>query len=160
MSVIPIEPTPEGIRPAEAADAPRLKGIALAAYAKYVERIGLEPAPMGADYEEAIDSAVVWVAMADDDVAGYAVTRDPGGDGVLLENLAVAPGHQGRGIGRALITHVESRAKGRGALHVELFTHEAMTENRRLYAGLGYQETGYAVERGYRRVFMRKTLDG
>ncbi|MFJ2754339.1 GNAT family N-acetyltransferase [Nocardioides sp. NPDC087217] len=158
MSVIPIGPNPEGIRRAEPADAPRLKEIALAAYARYVERIGLEPGPMGADYEEAIESAEVWVAMADGDVAGYAVTRHPGDAGVLLENLAVAPGHQGRGIGRALIAHVESRAMAGGAAYVELYTHEAMTENRRLYARLGYEETGYVVEDGYRRVFMTKTV--
>jgi ribosomal protein S18 acetylase RimI-like enzyme len=100
---------------------------------------------MGADYEEAIESAEVWVAMVDGDVAGYAVTRHPG-DGVLLENVAVAPGHQGRGIGRALIAHVETRAMARGAAYVEL------------YARLGYEETGYVVEDGYRRVFMTKTL--
>ena len=158
MSATPIGPTPEGIIPAEPADAPRLKEIARAAYARYVERIGLEPAPMGADYEEAIESAEVWVAMADDVVAGYAVTRYPGDDGVLLENLAVAPGHQGRGIGRALIAHVEARATASGAAYVELFTHEAMTENRRLYARLGYEKTGYLVDDGYRRVLMKKTL--
>ena len=157
MSATPIGPNPAGIRPAEPADAPRLREIALAAYARYVERIGLEPGPMGADYEEAIASAEVWVAMVDGDVAGYAVTRHPG-DGVLLENLAVAPGRQGRGIGRALIAHVETRAMARGAAYVELYTHEAMTENRRLYARLGYEETGYVVEDGYRRVFMAKTL--
>ena len=151
MSAIPI-------RPAEPADAPRLREIALAAYAKYVDRIGLEPGPMGADYEEAIESGEVWVAMPDDVVAGYAVTRHPGDEGVLLENLAVAPDHQGRGIGRALIAHVETRAMARGATYVELFTHEAMTENRRLYARLGYEETGYVVEDGYRRVLMEKTL--
>jgi ribosomal protein S18 acetylase RimI-like enzyme len=146
------------IRPAEPADAPRLREIALAAYAKYVDRIGLEPGPMGADYEEAIESAEVWVAMADSDVAGYVVTRFPGDDGVLLENLGVAPGHQGRGIGRALIAHVEARATASGVTYVELFTHEAMTENRRLYARLGYEETGYLVDDGYRRVLMKKTL--
>ncbi|MFJ9388452.1 GNAT family N-acetyltransferase [Nocardioides sp. NPDC101246] len=151
-------PNPAGIRPAEPADAPRLREIARAAYAKYVERIWLEPDPMGADYEEAIESAEVWVAMVDDDVAGYAVTRYPGDDGVLLEDLAVAPDHQGRGIGRALVAHVEARAVGRGAAYVELFTHEAMTKNRRLYARLGYEEIGYLVEIGYRRVLMEKTL--
>lgn len=154
----PIEPTPESIRPAEPADVPRLKEIARAAYVRYVDRIGLEPAPMAADYDEAIESAEVWVAMAGDEVAGYAVTRHPGDSGVLLENLAVAPGHQGRGIGRSLIAHVETRARARGAAYVELFTHEAMTENRRLYGRLGYEETGYVVESGYRRVLMEKTL--
>ncbi|MFD7076302.1 GNAT family N-acetyltransferase [Nocardioides sp. NPDC059952] len=107
-----------------------------------------------------MQSAEVWVAMVDDEVAGYAVTRNPGDDGLLLENLAVVPGHQRRGIGRALIAHVEARAMARGAVFVELFTLEAMTENRRLYMRLGYEEIGYLVERGYRRVLMEKTMNG
>jgi hypothetical protein len=41
---------------------------------------------------------------------------------------------------------------------VTLYTNEAMVENRRLYARLGYAETGRRVEDGYRRVFFRKRL--
>jgi hypothetical protein len=35
-----------------------------------------------------------------------------------------------------------------------------MTENRRLYAAIGYQEIGRGTEAGYERVFMRKRLAG
>jgi len=35
-----------------------------------------------------------------------------------------------------------------------------MTENQRLYAGIGYEETGRSTEAGYERVFMRKRLAG
>jgi hypothetical protein len=35
-----------------------------------------------------------------------------------------------------------------------------MTENQRLYAAIGYEETGRATEAGYERVFMRKRLAG
>lgn len=146
------------IRPARPQDAPRLKEIALAAYGVYVERIGLEPAPMTADYDEAIASAEVSVATVDGEIAGYVVVRP--GDRELLENVAVAQGHQGQGIGRALIDHVEKRAKERGATYVELYTHELMTENRQLYARLGYQEFGFIVEDGFRRVLMEKRLAG
>ena len=38
------------IRAATANDAARMRAIALAAYAKYVPRIGREPAPMVAEY--------------------------------------------------------------------------------------------------------------
>jgi hypothetical protein len=33
-----------------------------------------------------------------------------------------------------------------------------MTENQRVYAGIGYEETGRGSESGYERVFMRKRL--
>ena len=33
-----------------------------------------------------------------------------------------------------------------------------MTENQRLYAAMGYEETGHGTEAGYERVFMRKRL--
>jgi hypothetical protein len=35
---------------------------------------------------------------------------------------------------------------------------KAMVENQRLYASIGYQETGRAAEAGYDRVYMRKRL--
>jgi len=35
-----------------------------------------------------------------------------------------------------------------------------MTENQRLYAAIGYEETGRGTEAGYERVFMRKRLAG
>src|SRR5690606_10160097 len=101
-------------------------------------------------------SAEVSVATVDGEIAGYVVVRP--GDRELLENVAVAQGHQGRGIGRALIDHVEKRAKERGATYVELYTHELMTENRQLYTRLGYREFGFIVEDGFRRVLMEKRL--
>jgi hypothetical protein len=33
-----------------------------------------------------------------------------------------------------------------------------MVENQRLYAAIGYEETGRGSEAGYNRVFMRKQL--
>jgi hypothetical protein len=33
-----------------------------------------------------------------------------------------------------------------------------MTENPRLYAAIGYEETGRGYEAGYERVFMRKRI--
>jgi len=35
-----------------------------------------------------------------------------------------------------------------------------MSENQRLYAAIGYEETGRGTEAGYERVFMRKRLAG
>jgi hypothetical protein len=46
----------------------------------------------------------------------------------------------------------------RGYREIRLYTHQTMVENQRLYASIGYQETGRGTEAGYDRVFMRKQL--
>jgi hypothetical protein len=46
----------------------------------------------------------------------------------------------------------------RGYREIRLYTHQTMVENQRLYASIGYEETGRGTETGYVRVFMRKQL--
>jgi len=79
-------------------------------------------------------------------------------DHLLLENVAVHPARQGRGIGRALLDHAETRARELGLSRVRLYTHETMTENLALYRARGYRETARAVEDVYRRVHLAKPL--
>ena len=47
-----------------------------------------------------------------------------------------------------------------GYREIRLYTHKTMVENQRLYASIGYEETGRGSEAGYDRVFMRKRLCG
>lgn len=49
-----------------------------------------------------------------------------------------------------------SRNGGFGA--VTLYTNERMTENIELYKKLGFEETERRLEKGYHRVYMRKTV--
>jgi ribosomal protein S18 acetylase RimI-like enzyme len=77
---------------------------------------------------------------------------------LLLDNIAVAPGRQGFGFGRLLLTFAEAEAMRRGYRQVRLHTHQTMVEDQRLYAAMGYEETGRGIEAGYERVFMRKRL--
>ena len=128
-----------------------------AAYAKYVHRIGKKPAPMLADYEKLIGEGVVYVLPAEAGTAGF-VVMVPDEQGMCLENIAVHPDWQGRGLGRALIAFVEAEARSRGLRAVHLYTNEAMTENLALYPSLGFEEVGRRTEDGYRRVFFRKVL--
>lgn len=145
------------IVPAAPGDAPAVAACVRAAYARYVERIGREPAPMTADYGRLIAAGEVWVIPAGEGVAGVLVLR-PQPPALLVENVAVAPLHQGRGVGRALMAFAEERARAEGLAEVVLYTNERMTENLRFYPALGFTETGRATQDGFARVFYRKAL--
>ncbi len=54
-------------------------------------------------------------------------------DDCYLQDLFVAPDARGRGIGRALIEHVCTHAKSRGASRVHWLTHETNHTAMRLY---------------------------
>jgi len=146
------------IRGATEDDAAQIARIVELAYARYVPRIGKPPAPMLDDYEQRVAEGVVWVIEHGHCVAGLIVLISQP-DHLLLDNVAVAPGYQGRGLGRRLLTFAESLARGRGYREIRLYTHELMVENQRLYAPMGYAETARRTEAGYSRVFMCKLLD-
>jgi ribosomal protein S18 acetylase RimI-like enzyme len=145
------------LRRAGAADVAAVSRITSAAYAVYEPRIGRSPAPVEADHAALVAAGEVWLAELDGAPAGVLVVR-PHGRALLLESVAVDPGHQGRGIGRALIEHAEQLAAREGLEAVELYTNAAMTENLTLYPRLGYRETGRGVEDGYDRVYFRKAV--
>jgi hypothetical protein len=73
-----------------------LRAIAAAAYQKYVPRIGRAPAPMTADYAQAVRGRQAWAAIQDKQIVGFAVLIAKPGH-LLLENVAVLPAVQGRG---------------------------------------------------------------
>ena len=146
------------IRRARNDDTAAIREVVDSAYAQYVERMGKPPAPMLADYESLVTAGDVWIGDDEELVIGVLVMR-PSSEALELENVAVSPSHQGHGYGRALIDFTERRARELGLPAVTLYTNEAMVENLRLYARLGFVETERRVEDGYRRVFFRKALD-
>ena len=89
-----------------AGDAAAAAEITSAAYRPYIERIGREPAPMGADFDVLIAAGDVWVAADHERIVGVLVLRRRE-TALLLESVAVDPARQGRGIGRSLIEHAE-----------------------------------------------------
>jgi ribosomal protein S18 acetylase RimI-like enzyme len=146
------------IRAAAAADVRRLGEIARAAYQKYVPRIGREPAPMAADFAAEIAAGRVVVVEAGGAVLGYMVAW-PQADAYYIDNVAVDPAAQGRGLGRQLIDHAACTARRHGLAALRLYTNVAMSENLALYRRMGFVETHRAVEQGFARVFMRRDLD-
>lgn len=144
-------------RPAKDSDASAVESCVHAAYRHYIERIGRQPGPMLQDYAQAIRNRQVTIAESGGRLAGILVLdRTP--EGFLLENVAVDPAHKGKGLGRALLELAEAEAKRAGFDSIYLYTHEKMTENRALYAKIGYAEYDRRVESGLARVYMRKKL--
>jgi GNAT superfamily N-acetyltransferase len=71
------------------------------------------------------------------------------GDYCYLQDLFVAEGERGRGLGRALIGAVEGKARAAGASRIYWLTHETNTEARALYDKLA-ERSGFIQ---YRKLF-------
>ena len=145
------------IRAATAADVPAIADVVDQAYRHYIARMGKPPGPMLDDYAARVLEGVVWVLEEGSVIAGIIVLL-PEPNYLLLDNIAVSPARQGSGLGRQLLAFVEAEALRRGYREIRLYTHQTMVENQRLYASIGYEETGRGAEAGYDCVFMRKQL--
>jgi len=126
------------LRTAQPSDLAAVQRITEAAFAPYNPRIGMRPVPMDADHAALIDQGSTWVAVVDDEVAGFCVVLTGPGH-LLLDIVAVDPAWRGRGAGGELIAHAERLAAG-GPGELRLYTHRLMTENIELYRHLGYRE--------------------
>jgi ribosomal protein S18 acetylase RimI-like enzyme len=112
---------------------------------------------VGADYDALVTARDVTVVVEDGTIVGAIVLR-PQPEGLLVENVAVLPAAQGRGIGRQLMAFAEERARELGLAKLRLYTNERMTENLAFYPALGYVEVGRRHEDGFDRVFFEKSL--
>jgi ribosomal protein S18 acetylase RimI-like enzyme len=126
------------LRRAVASDAAAVRELTRAAYAKWVPLIGREPKPMQADYDRAILAHRVDLAVLNGEITGLIETIDQP-DHLLVENVAVAPAFQGRGLGRRLMAHAEQLARELGRAEIRLYTNARFTENVALYRRLGYR---------------------
>ena len=109
------------------------------------------------DYAEVIRKHIVYVAEMNRAVIGVIVLIQQEST-MLLDNVAVHPTHQGKGIGSRLLKHAETETMRRGYRTLTLYTHECMTENIAMYQRTGYVETTRKSEHGYARVYMEKVL--
>jgi predicted N-acetyltransferase YhbS len=125
------------IRRAGPADAEAVRALTRRAYAKWVPLIGREPVPMTADHARAVRDDVVDLAIEGDAIVAlvHMVLRP---DDLLVENLAVLPEAQGRGLGDMLLAHAERFAAAEGRPAVRLYSNVRFEANLRFYAARGY----------------------
>jgi hypothetical protein len=108
------------IRRADPGDVNALRAIAAAAYQKYVPRIDWNPAPMTADYTQAVRNQQAWAAVQDGGIAGFAILIARPGY-LLLANVAVLPAAKAAGSARVACLGRRPRPRSRSqrdtALH-------------------------------------------
>lgn len=127
-------------RPARPEDAEAIRALVRAAYARWVPVLGREPRPMQADYAAAVLVHEFALVEAAGEVVAL-IEMEARADHLWIENIAVAPGRQGGGLGRALLGRADERARLLGLAEIRLLTNGRMEANRRLYARCGYEET-------------------
>lgn len=130
-----------------------------AAYEPWIAVIGRRPGPMDDDYAARIAASEATVAV------------DPGGgrilallvterrnDHLLVDNIAVSPAAQRRGLGSALLAEAARQARALGLPLLRLYTHAKMDTNIALYRRAGFAEIARLSEKGFDRVYMQKPL--
>lgn len=152
-----------GIRPATVADTSAVQDVVREAYLPWVEVIGMRPVPMEADYPALIAAQRIWVAGDRSGGEGgfpidALIVLIPEDGALLVDNVAVRPPAQGRGLGRSLLAFAEDQARSRGLPALRLYTHRKMTSNIALYESLGYRRTGREAIEGGQAVHLRKVL--
>ena len=147
------------IRRATIDDAPAIRALTRQAYAKWVPIIGREPQPMGADYVAAVQRHRIDLLYVDGVLAAL-IEMIPQGGHLLVENVAVSPAFQRRGLGRKLLAHAEEVAALLGHDEIRLYTNERFVGNVELYRRLGYRIDRKEEFRGSPRVHMSKALGG
>lgn len=146
--------TPRRATPAEAE---AIAVLVQRAYGAWVPVIGRRPAPMDEDYATPCAKGDVYALDLDGQLAAILV-MEVAADHVWIDNIAVDPAFQGRGLGRFWLAFAEAEARRHGLAEVRLCTHERMHANIAFYGRCGYVETHRRVEDGFPRVFMTRRL--
>lgn len=130
-----------GLRRASRSDLSSLIALQQTAFATNHVSLGAEPPPLQGDYASLIETHEIWLAEESGDLTG-ALLLDPRPDHLNIWSVATAPGHRGRGLGRALLAAAEARARALGLCKLRLFTSDKLSANV-----AWYRRCGYAVER-------------
>ncbi|MFB9969246.1 GNAT family N-acetyltransferase [Pseudoroseomonas cervicalis] len=112
---------------------------------------------MDDDYAARIAANEAWVWDAGGLLALLVLERRA--DHLWLDNIAVAPEAQGRGLGRRLIRFAVAEAQRLGLPELRLLTNAAMAGNLALYPRLGFTEVARRHDEGFDRVFFQAKLE-
>ena len=141
-------------RRAVAEDHKIIIAIAQKAYEKYVERMGKEPAPMRPVIQK---EDVVFICEDNKQIIAFAILVKIN-DQIILDNIAVDPSHQKKGIGNNFIKFIEQYLIKKKFDKYQLYTNEKMFENIKWYQKIGFKIFKKVTEKGYNRIYFEKEL--
>jgi len=123
------------IAPARPPDRPVLFALAESAFASMP---GWDPAGV----VRALADDVVFVARELEALAGYVALRREGERSLLIEQLLVAPGHEGHGVGRRLLAYAEGYAVAERLPALRVVVEASNVRAREVYRRLGFLPRG------------------
>jgi GNAT superfamily N-acetyltransferase len=144
------------LRRATDADVPAITRLVHAAYEGYAPLLGRTPFPMLTDYATAIQEHEMWLLESDDGALAAVLELIEEPDRLWIENVAVNPDQQGRGLGRHLLRFADQEAGRRGLPWLGLLTNERYVANIAMYQRYGYVETHREPRLGTDLVYFRK----
>lgn len=131
---------PAGVRPVpfSATLAPRAHALLKAAYANDFGRVPehFEAWWATTRHDPEFDAALCFCALADDELAGFALCWTSG----FVKDIAVAAAHRHRGIGTALLDTAAAAFQQRDTRALALKVVAENVAAQRLYARLGFRE--------------------
>ena len=153
------EPREPRLRPASPADAVAIGALVNAAYGGYAVLLGRTPLPMLTDFAAAIADHPVWVLTDGRAIVGV-IELVGRADHLWVDNVAIDPAWQGRGLGRRLLAFADDEARRLGLPAVGLLTNERYAANIAMYERYGYRETHREPHLGTDLIHFRKALGG
>lgn len=130
------------VRRAEREDAETVAALVREAFGREARRYGVEELPPMRETAEMVAELMAdhVVLLAEEDGRAIGTVRGHAHDGVCdVGRLAVATGHEGRGVGQRLLREIELACP---APRFALFTGSISDGPLHLYRKLGYTETG------------------
>jgi GNAT superfamily N-acetyltransferase len=146
-------------RRATLADLPAVRALQHAAYARNRAILGVEPLPLLADYSNILRDHEVWIVAGEGEAPRGVLVLDCRPDDLLIWSVASAPEAQGQGIGNALLSFAERRARESGRRVLRLYTGEKLVGNIAWYTRKGYTIEHVEAMPDRNVVHMVKTLD-
>lgn len=138
-------------------DLAQVNALVQVAYSPWIDVIGATPGPMLDDYSRAIAQGHVQVLEDGNEIEALMIlVAMP--DALLIDNIAVHPSAQGRGLAKRLLRAAEFAAQAERYKTLRLYTHEKMLRNIGFYHRNGFEITKRVAERGLNRVYMERRV--
>lgn len=139
-------------------DVPALTSLFTRAFTDYAHRMGRAKSGPYDWLGSVVARQEIW--WFDDRQAAVILRQE--GTTLHIEQIAVAPEHQRKGTGRAILETVEAEARAKGLTEIALYTAQQMTHLVAFYSKYGFCVVGVGPHPRGRddrlRVFMSKSL--